>query len=92
VQELEGEKDSLEAALHSERERSAQQAIALRREVSAVQMNADEDKERTCVPGQTASMPLPVWFSLLSWFLPSQITLNKSELFHLSAPRSCSES
>lgn len=48
MQELEGERDSLEEALRNERDKGAQQCIALRREITAVQMNSDDEKERKC--------------------------------------------
>jgi hypothetical protein len=48
VQELEGENENLRAELDSERERWAQQAISLRRDIAAVQSSAEDDKERTC--------------------------------------------
>ena len=50
VQELEGERDKLEEALRSERDKRDQQAMSLRQEAAAVQLAADDDKHRTCAP------------------------------------------
>lgn len=76
MQELEGEKasfeqvkGSLQEELHNERDRSAKQAMALRREIAAVQMNSDEDKRRKCGPRNSAGLQLCVGeFYSLVWF------------------------
>lgn len=62
VQELEGERDTLEEALRSERDKRDQQAMSLRQEAAAVQMAADDDKQRTC--GRLSLLPCTFTFCI----------------------------
>ena len=55
MQVLEAERDQAVVDLEEERERHAQVAMNLRREVMAVQQSLTDDKERTCAPRRPAA-------------------------------------
>lgn len=56
MQALENERNQAVAELDEERERRAQEAMNLRKEVIAVQQSLTDDKERACGPHSPSRM------------------------------------